>query len=241
MFLLMRLMRLPLPSKREIILCLLLGAVLYVGQSLTYFSALNYASAGVVALLLYTYPALVMLGSAVLFRERITAQKLVALFLALAGAFVIIGAEFQASPTGILYPDQRKDCKSRNGNPDLRFYHAGSYGRIRCDESAFRLSTSGYMARRCFRRLAGHGFHSAGNVGFFYRHGEDWPLYSGAGFHTGTGGDSACLRPPPLREAYRTCYPRGMHGSGCSDCRFASCKVAGDLTMLRMPEDRLSN
>lgn len=102
MFLLMRLMRLPLPSKREIILCLLLGAVLYVGQSLTYFSALNYASAGVVALLLYTYPALVMLGAAVLFRERITAQKLVALFLALAGAFVIIGAEFQASPTGIL-------------------------------------------------------------------------------------------------------------------------------------------
>ena len=41
MFLLMRLKHLPLPTKREIVLFLLLGAVLYVGQSLTYFSALN--------------------------------------------------------------------------------------------------------------------------------------------------------------------------------------------------------
>ena len=102
MFLLMRLRRLPRPSGREIVCFLLLGAVLYVGQSLTYFTALNYASASVVSLLLYTYPALVMLGSAVLFHERITMQKLAALFLALIGAFVIIGTEFRASPVGIV-------------------------------------------------------------------------------------------------------------------------------------------
>ena len=102
MFLLMYLRKLKLPSRREIGIFLLLGAVLYVGQSFTYFTALNYASAGVVALLVYTYPALVMVGSAVLFRERITLHKVIALCLALAGAFIIIGAEFQASPTGIL-------------------------------------------------------------------------------------------------------------------------------------------
>lgn len=102
MFLLMRLKHLPLPARREMVLFLLLGAVLYVGQSLTYFSALKFASASVVALLVYTYPALVMIGAAVLFRERITMQKLFALILALAGAFVIIGAEFQASSLGII-------------------------------------------------------------------------------------------------------------------------------------------
>ena len=102
MFLLMRLRRLPLPSRREIVLSLLLGAVLYVGQSLTYFTAIKYASASVVSLLLYTYPALVMLGSAVLFHERITMRKLGALVLALVGAFVIIGTEFRASPVGII-------------------------------------------------------------------------------------------------------------------------------------------
>lgn len=102
MFLLMAVRKLALPSRREIGIFLLLGAVLYVGQSLTYFTALNHASAGVVALLVYTYPAMVMLGSAVLFRERITPRRVIALCLALAGAFVIIGTEFRASPWGIV-------------------------------------------------------------------------------------------------------------------------------------------
>ena len=102
MFLLMGIGRLKMPTRREIVIFLLLGAVLYVGQSLTYFTALNHASASVVALLVYTYPALVMLGSAVLFRERITARKVFALCLALAGAFIIIGTEYHASPMGIV-------------------------------------------------------------------------------------------------------------------------------------------
>lgn len=102
LFLLMRILRLPMPPKREIIWFLLLGSVLYVGQSLTYFSALRYASASVVSLLTYIYPALVMVGSAILFREKITSRKVLALCLALVGAFVIAGNEFHASPTGIV-------------------------------------------------------------------------------------------------------------------------------------------
>ena len=102
LLLLMRILHLPLPTRRETICFLLLGAILYVGQSLTYFSALRYASASVVALLTYIYPALVMIGSALLFREKITARKVLALCLAMVGAFVIVGTEFQASPTGII-------------------------------------------------------------------------------------------------------------------------------------------
>ena len=55
MFLLMRLRRLLRPSGREIVCFLLLGAVLYVGQSLTYFTAIKYASASVVSLMPPTY------------------------------------------------------------------------------------------------------------------------------------------------------------------------------------------
>lgn len=81
---------------------LLLGAVGYVGQSFCYFTALNYASSSVVSLLLYTYPALVMIGSTIFLKEKITVQKVISLCLALIGAFVIIGAEFHANPTGIV-------------------------------------------------------------------------------------------------------------------------------------------
>ena len=92
-----------LPPAREMFAFFLLGAAGYTGQSFCYFSALNYVPAGVVALLFYTYPALVMVGSAFFFRERITRQKVLALFLALVGAFVIMGAEFHANPKGIVF------------------------------------------------------------------------------------------------------------------------------------------
>ena len=63
---------------------------------------MNHASASVVSLLLYTYPALVMIGSVIFLKEKVTTLKIVSLCLALIGAFVIIGAEFDASPLGII-------------------------------------------------------------------------------------------------------------------------------------------
>lgn len=102
MFLLLFIKKLNLPSKKEMLIFLLLGAVGYVGQSFCYFTALNYASSSVVSLLLYTYPALVMIGSTIFLKEKITVQKVISLCLALIGAVVIIGAEFHANPTGIV-------------------------------------------------------------------------------------------------------------------------------------------
>ena len=101
MFILMFLKKLKMPTKKEIISFLLLGAIGYTGQSFCYFVALNYASSSVVSLLLYTYPALVMIGSVLVLKERITAKKMLSLILALTGAFVIIGAEFKANIIGI--------------------------------------------------------------------------------------------------------------------------------------------
>ena len=102
MFALLFIKKLPLPSAKEIITFLLLGALGYAGQSFCYFSALHYVSSSVVSLLLYTYPALVMAGSAVFLKEKITALKLVSLCLALGGAFIIVGGEFEANPPGII-------------------------------------------------------------------------------------------------------------------------------------------
>ena len=81
---------------------ILLGAIAYVGESLAYFLALKMASAGLVALLLYIYPALVTALSAIFLKEHLTRVKIVALFLALSGTALTIRISGGGSPLGIL-------------------------------------------------------------------------------------------------------------------------------------------
>jgi len=102
MFLLLFLRKVPLPSLREILVLLGLGAGGYGAQAFFYLMALNYASTAVVIFIIFTYPALVMIGSALFFREKVTLPKVIALSLALAGAFLIIEGEWEASSTGII-------------------------------------------------------------------------------------------------------------------------------------------
>ena len=102
LLLLMAIKKVPLPSKKEALSYLLLGAFGYFGQSFCYFTALKYTTSSVVALLFYTYPAMVMLGSAILFKEKITSLQFVSLILALGGAFLIVGSAFESDKIGIL-------------------------------------------------------------------------------------------------------------------------------------------
>lgn len=102
MFAIMGIKKIPMPTGKEVVTFLLLGAVGYVGQSLCYFIALNYASSGTVSLLFYTNPAMVFIGSVVFFKEKVTKQKLLSLCFALLGAFVIIGGEFDTNTTGLV-------------------------------------------------------------------------------------------------------------------------------------------
>ncbi len=67
-----------------------MGALGYVGQSFLYLTAINYASAGLVALLLYLYPCFVLILSVVVFRERVTRVKIAALVLALFGTALTV-------------------------------------------------------------------------------------------------------------------------------------------------------
>jgi drug/metabolite transporter (DMT)-like permease len=93
--------RMPFPRGRVLLGLVLMGAVGYAGVSLAYFTALTMASAGLVALLLYLYPALVMVLSVVFLRERLRRVTVGSLFLALVGTALTTGLVGGASTLGI--------------------------------------------------------------------------------------------------------------------------------------------
>jgi drug/metabolite transporter (DMT)-like permease len=68
-----------------------MGALGYVGQSFMYLTAINYASAGLVALLLYLYPFFVTVLSTFFLHEKVTRIKIIALALALLGTALTVG------------------------------------------------------------------------------------------------------------------------------------------------------
>lgn len=67
-----------------------MGALGYVGQSFSYLTAIKYASAGLVALLLYLYPTFVFILSVIVLREKITWVKIVAIVVALVGTALTV-------------------------------------------------------------------------------------------------------------------------------------------------------
>ncbi len=79
-----------IPRGKTLGVLIALGALGYSGQAITYFTALALAPAGLAALLLYLHPALVALLAAVFLHERITAGKLGALAIALAGTTLTV-------------------------------------------------------------------------------------------------------------------------------------------------------
>lgn len=86
-----------LPSGQTLAIVVLLGAIGYGGQAFSFFTALTLAPAGLVALLLYLHPALVALLAAAFLHERLTAVKLAALALALAGTVLTIAPALASS------------------------------------------------------------------------------------------------------------------------------------------------
>ena len=70
-----------------------MGGLGYVGQSFSYLTAIQYASAGLVALLLYLYPMFVFVLSVVVLREKVTWVKVAALIVALVGTALTVDPE----------------------------------------------------------------------------------------------------------------------------------------------------
>lgn len=94
--------KLPWPRGRALLVLIAMGSMGYAGMAACYFSGLHYASAGTIALLLYLFPAIVLVLSTLLLGERFSSRRLLALALALGGLVITIGLELSAQPLGLL-------------------------------------------------------------------------------------------------------------------------------------------
>jgi drug/metabolite transporter (DMT)-like permease len=79
-----------LPHGRILATLIGMGALGYVGQSFLYLSAIKYASAGLVALLLYLYPMFVFILSVLVLHEKVTSIQVIALVLGLIGCALTV-------------------------------------------------------------------------------------------------------------------------------------------------------
>ena len=87
---------------RSAIAAFLLGAFGYAVQSVLFFCALDQASAGMTALMFYTYPAFVALFSWAIHRKKLSSWQMKALVLALLGCLLTVDLTAQvAQPLGI--------------------------------------------------------------------------------------------------------------------------------------------
>jgi drug/metabolite transporter (DMT)-like permease len=83
-----------LPRGGTLVRLIGMGALGYVGQSFCYLTAIKYASAGLVALLLYLYPTVVAILSVIFLKDKLNRLKVIALGLA------TLGAALTANPQG---------------------------------------------------------------------------------------------------------------------------------------------
>jgi len=89
------------PRGRSLLLLLGMGAVGYAGQAFSYFKALTLASAGLTALLLYLYPALVAVLSRVVLRHRLSRLQVAAVGMSLLGSVLTVGRPGEGRPLGV--------------------------------------------------------------------------------------------------------------------------------------------
>ncbi len=94
MFAWLKIRREPLPRGRTLLQLAAMGGLGYVGQSFCFMSAINYASTGLVALLLYLYPVFVAVLTVFVHKSKLTARTMLALLLA------TLGAALTANPKG---------------------------------------------------------------------------------------------------------------------------------------------
>ena len=80
-----------MPPVRLVVAALALGAIGFAGEATLYFSALARLDASLVALLLATYPALVVAVAIAVGRERPDRRRAIALAASVAGAVLVIG------------------------------------------------------------------------------------------------------------------------------------------------------
>lgn len=92
-----------LPRGRPLLLLAAMGGVGYAGQAFAFFTALSLGSAGLAALLLYLYPALVALLSRAVLKHPLSPVQVGAVATALAGSALTVGAAPEGSAVAVLF------------------------------------------------------------------------------------------------------------------------------------------
>lgn len=90
-----------LPQGRNLKILIAIGSIAFVGQALCFFGALTLIPAGLVGLLLYLYPTLVVVFNLLLGQESVTRPKLLALASATLGIVLMAGLTPGANPLGV--------------------------------------------------------------------------------------------------------------------------------------------
>lgn len=103
MVLLMAALHQPWPRGRDLLILIGMGGLGYAGQAFCFFSALHHATAGLTGLLLYLYPALVIIASALLGRRKLTIMKSFLALLSLFGIFLTVSGGLAGTPVGIAF------------------------------------------------------------------------------------------------------------------------------------------
>lgn len=103
MVLVMTALRQKWPKGRDLLILVGMGMIGYAGQAFCFFSALHHATAGLTGLLLYLYPALVIVFSALLGRRKLTLGKSLLALLSLFGILLTVSDGLAGTPLGIAF------------------------------------------------------------------------------------------------------------------------------------------
>jgi len=90
-----------LPARRDVLLALGLGAGGYAVQAGLYFGALSRIDAGLLSLLVFTFPVIVAVAAVALGRERMTRRRAFALAGALGGTALFVGSTGAVDVLGV--------------------------------------------------------------------------------------------------------------------------------------------
>jgi len=88
-------------SRRSVAAGLAMGGIGYATQSGLFFGALERMDASLLALILYAYPVLVMIGAVALGREKTSVRRVAALLVASTGTVLVLGGAASGSLDGV--------------------------------------------------------------------------------------------------------------------------------------------
>lgn len=92
----------PFPRGKPLILLILMGAIGFSGQAFAYLSALRYASAGVVAILLSLYPAFVSILTILVLKKKVSKIAILGIVISFMGTFLIADPSSGGDPLGFI-------------------------------------------------------------------------------------------------------------------------------------------